>query len=64
MQAPRQEAVLSAKSSGALVSVVIPTFNRRPFLQATISPLLEDPATGESIVVVEGSYDGSIELLE
>lgn len=55
---------MSAKSSGALVSVVIPTFNRRPFLQATISPLLEDPATGEIIVVVDGSYDGSIEFLE
>jgi hypothetical protein len=46
------------------VSVVIPTYNRRDFLRRTISPLLEDSATTEVVVVVDGCSDGSIELLK
>lgn len=46
------------------VSVVIPTFRRRAGLAAVLHPLLADPATLEVVVVVDGSDDGSIELLE
>ncbi len=47
-----------------LVSVVIPTYNRRSYLSATIRAALEDSSTGEVIVVVDGCRDGSFELLE
>ncbi len=56
----RQENV---KPPGGLLSVVIPTFNRRPLLVRVISPLLEDPSTGEVVIVVDGGSDGSLELL-
>jgi glycosyltransferase involved in cell wall biosynthesis len=46
------------------VSVVIPTFNRRRSLGRVIESVLRDPATAEVVVVVDGSSDGSIELLE
>lgn len=46
------------------VSVVVPTHERRALLPAVVAPLLEDPATHEVIVVVDGSTDGSLELLE
>jgi glycosyltransferase involved in cell wall biosynthesis len=46
------------------VSVVIPTFNRREGLRQVISPLLADEATREVIVVVDGSRDGSLSLLQ
>jgi glycosyltransferase involved in cell wall biosynthesis len=45
------------------LSVLIPTYNDAPLLAETIAPLLRDPATGEVIVVVDGSRDGSYELL-
>lgn len=45
-------------------SVVIPTYNRRHRLRGAIEPLLQDPATSEVVVVVDGCKDGSIELLE
>jgi glycosyltransferase involved in cell wall biosynthesis len=48
----------------ALVSVVIPTLNRRESLRRVIDSVLVDPAAAEVIVVVDGSTDGSIELLE
>ena len=51
------------KPSEGLVSVVIPTFNRRPLLAKVISPLLEDPSTGEVVIVVDGGSDGSLEFL-
>ena len=47
-----------------LVSVVIPTFNRRDSLGRAIGSVLRDPAAAEVIVVVDGSRDGSVELLE
>ncbi len=46
-----------------LVSVVIPTFNRRAGLSQIVEPLLGDPSTGEVILVVDGSQDGSLEFL-
>jgi glycosyltransferase involved in cell wall biosynthesis len=46
------------------VSVVIPTFNRRDSLRRVIESVLQDPATAEVVVVVDGSSDGSIEFLE
>jgi glycosyltransferase involved in cell wall biosynthesis len=46
------------------VSVIIPTYGGRHRLECVLSPLLEDPATGEIIVVVDGSTDGSLELLQ
>ncbi len=49
--------------SGRLVSVVVPSFNRRDHLEGFITPILADPKTGEVIVVVDGSTDGSIEFL-
>jgi glycosyltransferase involved in cell wall biosynthesis len=46
------------------VSVVVPTYNRRDNLEAVVHPLLDDPATTEVVVVVDGCNDGSIEHLE
>jgi glycosyltransferase involved in cell wall biosynthesis len=46
------------------LSVLIPTFNDADLLPATLTPLLADPATGEIVVVVDGSEDGSFELLQ
>jgi len=46
------------------VSVVIPTYNDRTILPETLAPLLADPATTEVVVVVDGSSDGSYELLQ
>lgn len=46
------------------VSVVIPTFNRAHLLDRAIRPVLDDEATSEVIVVVDGSNDGSVELLK
>jgi hypothetical protein len=45
------------------VSVVIPTFNRRQSLDKIISPLLDDTATGEIVVVIDGASDGTFEFL-
>lgn len=50
-------------TSRSLVSVVIPTFNRRQSLLEVVSPLLEDPCTGEVVLVVDGCHDGSYEFL-
>jgi glycosyltransferase involved in cell wall biosynthesis len=50
-------------SSLPTVSVVVPTYNRRDFLPRVLAPLLADPATREVVVVVDGSSDGSYELL-
>ena len=44
--------------------MVIPTFRRAPFLPQILAPLLADPGVMEIIVVVDGSPDDSIELLE
>lgn len=45
------------------ISVLIPTYNDVHLLPETLDPLLRDPATGEIVVVVDGSDDGSFELL-
>ena len=46
------------------LSVVVPTYGRAHRLRAVLAPLLADPALGELVVVVDGSQDGSLELLE
>jgi GT2 family glycosyltransferase len=43
--------------------VVIPTYRRRAQLASVVDALLADAATAEVIVVVDGSDDGSLELL-
>ena len=48
----------------APVSIVIPTLNRRDSLPRAIDSVLVDAAAAEIIVVVDGSSDGSMELLE
>jgi len=45
------------------VTVVIPTYMRRSMLPRVIGPLLNDGATSEIVVVVDGSTDGSLEFL-
>jgi glycosyltransferase involved in cell wall biosynthesis len=50
--------------SAATVSVVMPTYKRVHGLEQVLAPLLTDPAAHEIVVVVDGSRDGSIELLE
>ncbi|MGD0882557.1 MAG: glycosyltransferase [Acidimicrobiales bacterium] len=54
---------MTAESTPALASVVIPTFSRKGSLGTVLEPVLGDPATGEVIVVVDGCRDGSFELL-
>jgi len=46
------------------VSVVIPTYNDVNVLPDTLAPLLADAGTGEVVVVVDGSSDGTMELLD
>jgi len=43
---------------------VIPTYNRVRTLERALAPLLEDKAVYELIAVVDGSRDGSLELLQ
>jgi glycosyltransferase involved in cell wall biosynthesis len=45
------------------VSVVIPTYNDRVVIGETVAALLADSGTTEIVVVVDGSDDGSYELL-
>jgi glycosyltransferase involved in cell wall biosynthesis len=56
--------VAGAFAEPEAVSVMIPTFNRRDSLRRAIDSVLLDPAAAEIVVVVDGSTDGSIELLE
>jgi Glycosyl transferase family 2 len=46
------------------VSVVIPTYNRRDSLRRLVPAVLADAAATEVVVVVDGSRDGSLELLQ
>lgn len=46
------------------LSVLIPTYNNADLLGDALPPLLGDDATGEVVVVVDGSRDGSMEVLE
>lgn len=46
------------------VAVVVPTRNRRERLPRVVAALLEDPGCTEVVVVVDGSDDGSMQLLE
>ncbi len=60
----RQVATVERVSSQPLISVVVPTHNRAHALERVLKPLLDDPAAHEVIVAVDGSADGSLELLE
>jgi glycosyltransferase involved in cell wall biosynthesis len=42
----------------------MPTYNRAHALERVTAPLLADPAAREVIVVIDGSRDGSLELVE
>ena len=53
-----------SEAAAPTVSVVVPTYNRRERLRTVLAPLLEDDGTLEVVVVVDGSTDGSVELLE
>ncbi len=44
-------------------SVVVPTYFRKSNLTGVLTAVLEDPGTGEVVVVVDGSADGSLEFL-
>lgn len=44
-------------------SVIVPTYNGAALLERILQPLLDDPAASEVIVVVDGSRDGSFELV-
>jgi glycosyltransferase involved in cell wall biosynthesis len=46
------------------ISVVMPTYRRAHGLRRVLAPLLADPAATEVVVVVDGSEDGSFELLQ
>jgi len=46
------------------VSVVIPTYRGCESIVEVVTPVLDDPATGEVVVVVDGSRDGTLELLQ
>lgn len=46
------------------VSVVVPTYNGVALLERILRPLSADPAASEVIVVVDGSRDGSKELVD
>lgn len=44
-------------------SVIVPTFNRKERLERLVRAVLSDQAADELVVVVDGSHDGSYELL-
>jgi glycosyltransferase involved in cell wall biosynthesis len=44
-------------------SVVVPTYNRADGIERILRPLLDDPATEEVVVVVDGSPDGTADRL-
>lgn len=46
------------------LSVVVTTYNRAQLLPRVLEPLASDPAAHEVIVVIDGSHDGSLELVE
>lgn len=45
------------------ISVVVPTYHRRPGLPAFVEPILAEPDLHELVVAVDGSEDGSVEWL-
>lgn len=63
MSAPDAALVRDSAPRLPTVSVVIPSLNGRERLPTVLAPLLADEATTEVLVVVDGSRDGSLELL-
>lgn len=51
------------ESTVGLVSVVIPTYNRKSSINEVLTPLLNDPGVGEIVIVDDGSTDGTTEFL-
>jgi Glycosyl transferase family 2 len=45
------------------VAVIVPTYQRAHLLERVLRPLLDDSATTELFVVVDGKDDGSVEVL-
>ncbi|HEY1591789.1 MAG TPA: glycosyltransferase family 2 protein [Solirubrobacteraceae bacterium] len=68
--APPQTGVDAAPRRGGhatahpTISVVVPTYNRAHALEQVLAPLLADSAADEVIVVIDGSFDGSLEVVE
>jgi len=48
----------------APVSVVVPTHQRSHLLPRVLTPLLEDPAVREVLVVVDGEDEGAVQVLD
>lgn len=46
------------------ISVVVPTYNRADALEAIIRPLIADPTAHEVIVVIDGSTDHSLQVVQ
>jgi glycosyltransferase involved in cell wall biosynthesis len=51
-------------SASPTISVVLTTCHRRERLPDVLTPLLDDPAAMEIVVVIDACYDGSLEMLE
>jgi glycosyltransferase involved in cell wall biosynthesis len=51
-------------STDPAISVVVPTYNRAHALPRVLDALLGDPAAHEVIVAIDGSRDGSLELVQ
>jgi glycosyltransferase involved in cell wall biosynthesis len=56
--------VSGGRATPPSVSVVIPTHNRAGRIEETVAPLLAQPETYELVVVVDGSEDDSLAVLE
>jgi glycosyltransferase involved in cell wall biosynthesis len=46
------------------ISVVVPTYNRGHALEAILRPLIDDPTARELIVVIDGSTDDSLQVVQ
>ena len=46
------------------ISVVVPTYNRGHALEAILRPLIDDPTARELIVVIDGSTDHSLQVVQ
>ena len=55
---------MSASQTADTIAVVVPTYNRRDRLPRMVAALSQAQDLDEIVIVVDGSRDGSIELLE
>lgn len=63
MQLPEGHLGTETSAEVPSVTVIVPTYNRAADLHVVVKPLLDDLATTEVIVAVDGCPDGSMELL-